>query len=211
MENNTASLIKNRYVEHILTHGTEPHSVYQLAQEVGIEETEFYNYFSSLAQIEQVVWADFFQQTLEKIQQEEVYEQYSVREKILALNFTLIETLKSKRSLVAYSMRNLGRFSLDMSAWQEFKKMFTAYLSQLLADGIYSNEINNRPFLTDYYGYLLWFQMVATLRFWIVDSSNAFEHTDVFIEKSVNLAFDLLGRNIVDASVDFAKFIWTHR
>jgi hypothetical protein len=35
-----------------------------------------------------------------------------------------------------------------------------------------------------------------------------FEKTDAAIEKSVNLAFDLIGKGILDNALDFGKFLY---
>ena len=37
-----------------------------------------------------------------------------------------------------------------------------------------------------------WFQLLLTMKFWLEDTSESFEKTDIFIEKSINTSFDLL-------------------
>jgi hypothetical protein len=46
------------------------------------------------------------------------------------------------------------------------------------------------------------------LQFWAHDESANFEKTDAAIEKSVNLAFDLIGKGILDNALDFGKFLY---
>jgi len=46
------------------------------------------------------------------------------------------------------------------------------------------------------------------LVFWKEDESPGFEKTDAAVEKSVNLAFDLIGKGAVDSFIDFAKFLY---
>ena len=46
------------------------------------------------------------------------------------------------------------------------------------------------------------------LMFWIKDESAEFEKTDEAIEKSVNLAFDLMGKGVVDNVFEFGKFLY---
>jgi hypothetical protein len=43
------------------------------------------------------------------------------------------------------------------------------------------------------------------------DTSNAFEKTDAAIEKSVNLAMDLMGKSPLDAALDFGKFLFQNK
>ena len=47
--------------------------------------------------------------------------------------------------------------------------------------------------------------------FWKEDNSPGFEKTDAAIEKSVNLAFDLIGKGAVDSAIDFAKFMYQNK
>jgi ubiquinone biosynthesis protein COQ9 len=49
---------------------------------------------------------------------------------------------------------------------------------------------------------------MATLKFWMDDTSPSFEKTDIFIEKAVNASFDLMEMKPIKHLVDFAKFIW---
>ena len=50
--------------------------------------------------------------------------------------------------------------------------------------------------------------MSFLLLFWRDDDSAGFEKTDAFVEKSVNLAFDLIGKGALDSAIDFAKFLY---
>jgi hypothetical protein len=49
------------------------------------------------------------------------------------------------------------------------------------------------------------------LTFWLNDNSKGFEKTDESIERSVNLAFDLMGKSALDAALDFGKFLFQNR
>jgi hypothetical protein len=49
------------------------------------------------------------------------------------------------------------------------------------------------------------------LLFWKEDDSAGFEKTDAAVEKSVNLAFDLIGKGAVDSAIDFAKFLYQNK
>jgi hypothetical protein len=50
--------------------------------------------------------------------------------------------------------------------------------------------------------------MHFVLMFWVKDESAEFEKTDEAIEKSVNLAFDLMGKGVVDNVFEFGKFLF---
>jgi hypothetical protein len=75
-------------------------------------------------------------------------------------------------------------------------------------DGKTRGEVAARPYLDKQYPALFWFHLGFVLLFWKDDDSAGFEKTDAAVEKSVNLAFDLIGKGALDTAIDFAKFIY---
>ena len=49
------------------------------------------------------------------------------------------------------------------------------------------------------------------LKFWLEDTSESFEKTDVFIEKSINTSFDLLDTKALKSMLDLGKFIFKEK
>ena len=45
------------------------------------------------------------------------------------------------------------------------------------------------------------------MKFWIDDTSTAFEKTDIFIEKAINTSFDLIDIKPVKSLIDLGKFL----
>ena len=74
-----------------------------------------------------------------------------------------------------------------------------------------NGEIATRPVLDKRYPQLFWLHLGFILIFWKEDSSAGFEKTDAAIEKSVNLAFDLIGKGAVDTAIDFGKFLYQNK
>lgn len=91
---------------------------------------------------------------------------------------------------------------------KKFREVYKEFSMELINEGVSTNEIVNRPYLTDSYHEGLWGQLLFLLHFWMKDDSIGFEKTDAAIEKSVNLSLDLLGKGVVDSMVDFAKFMF---
>jgi hypothetical protein len=56
-----------------------------------------------------------------------------------------------------------------------------------------------------------WMQMLLVLKFWMDDTSPAFEKTDLFIEKSLNAGFDVLNLFNQQNILDLGKFIWKEK
>jgi hypothetical protein len=55
-----------------------------------------------------------------------------------------------------------------------------------------------------------WVQFLFTLKFWMEDGSAALRKTDIYIEKSVKLSFDLMNITI-NSLIDFGKFIFKEK
>ena len=73
-----------------------------------------------------------------------------------------------------------------------FKESFKEWITSVLNEGKSSGEIAKRPYLDQRYDMIFWMHFVFVLQFWVHDESIGFEKTDAAIEKSVNLAFDLI-------------------
>jgi hypothetical protein len=56
-----------------------------------------------------------------------------------------------------------------------------------------------------------WIQFLLTIKFWLEDESPAFEKTDIYIEKSVKLSFELMNIAPLDSLIDFGKFLFKEK
>lgn len=200
------------YISHVLEHGSEPKSIFKFTQEMKMKEGDFYSYFTSFEGIKSAIWSQILDETLNQLKEQEVYPEYSSREKFLGFLFTWIEVLKNHRSflLVLYQKQSsrLGMIPTELKA---FRKEFLEYSSEILKEGEESQEITKRPILSDRYGEALWVQVLFVFKYWMEDQSPRFEKTDAAIEKSVNLAFDLMGQSALDRFLDFAKFLYQNK
>ncbi len=89
-----------------------------------------------------------------------------------------------------------------------FKTSFESFFESIADEGKGKGEVASRPVIDRRYPRLFWLHMGFILLFWKSDDSPDFEKTDAAVEKSVNLAFDLIGKGAVDSAIDFAKFIY---
>ena len=215
---------RKAYTEYVLENGKQPPSVFQFAKKLKVTESDFYTQYTSFDAIEADIWLAFFNDAKATVEADETYQGYSVREKLLAFYYTWIELLKAQRSFVVYSYGRLraegrgpgaGRLTRGQKAnsqtLQPFKEVFFDYARDLLAEGRESKEVEPRPFVTDRYPNALWGQTLYLLDFWVRDVSKNFEKTDSAIEKSVNTAFDLIGRSPLDTLFDFARFMYQNK
>ncbi len=101
----TIESIQKAYIDFVLTEGEQPKSVYIFAKKNKITEEEFYRFFGSFDAIEQNTWTGFAVKTIVEIKNQEVWTQYTAREKALSFFYSFFELLKSNRSFVVYSIK----------------------------------------------------------------------------------------------------------
>lgn len=202
--------ILKAYRRALLTDGKQPSSVFVFCQSLGLSEDDFYQYFGSFDAIDKEIWKGYLATVSGRLKKDTNYASFSIREKILAFYFTLTEVLKSDRSFVLLTLKDWKNPAMPPSFMKAFKKEFDSWLEPVLLEGKQSGEIARRPMLDNQYVSLFWLHLLFVLQFWSKDDSAGFEKTDAAIEKSVNLAFDLIGKGVLDNALDFGKFLFQH-
>ncbi|HEY8938160.1 MAG TPA: TetR family transcriptional regulator C-terminal domain-containing protein [Cyclobacteriaceae bacterium] len=200
--------IVSAYKEHILLQGSKPVSIYKFCLDLGIKEDDFYNYFGSFEGLENHIWKSFVDDTIARLNSDKTFSSFTARERILAFYYTLFEELKGNRSYILVQLSAHKKLELPPSFLKGFKASYEAFIGSILTEGKSQGEVANRPYLDKRYPQLFWFHISFILLFWKEDSSAGFESTDAAIEKSINLAFDLIGKGAVDSAIDLAKFLY---
>jgi hypothetical protein len=196
------------YVEFVLGHGVRPPSVYKFCQDLGINEEEFYNHVGSFSGLEKLIWKGYIDRVIGRLLGDNDFQRFTVREKVLTFYFSLLEELKQHRSYVLFQLENSRKLEIVPDHITSFKSSFESFFDTILQEGKSTGEVANRPILDKRYPQLFWLHMGFILMFWKEDNSAGFEKTDAAVEKSVNLAFDLIGKGAVDSAIDFAKFMY---
>jgi hypothetical protein len=203
----TSESIQKAYIDYVLTQGEQPKSVYLFAKKNKMAEEEFYKFFGSFNAIEQNIWAGIATKTLTEINGQEVWGQYSSREKALSFFYSFFELLKSSRSFAVYSVKKQPRGFATPMVFERLKEHFENFADEIIKEGLESSELSDRKFFSKKYKDALWVQFVFVLNFWINDNSTGFEKTDEAIEKGVNVTFDLFQRSPIDNLFEYGKFL----
>jgi hypothetical protein len=203
----TIESIQKAYIDYVLTEGAEPKSVYIFAKKNKMTEAEFYNYFGSFKALEQNIWADAAKKTLTEIKGQEVWAEYTSREKALSFFYAFFELLKQQRSFAVYSVNKQPRTISTPPVFAELQEIFENFSNEILNEGLESGELSDRKFFSKRYKDALWVQLGFVLHFWINDNSTGFEKTDEAIEKGINVTFDLFQRSPIDNLFEYGKFL----
>jgi AcrR family transcriptional regulator len=204
----SADKITSAYRNYVLTEGKQPASVFKFCKDQGFKEAEFYQYFGSFEALEKAIWKNFVDDTRSKMVADASYSTFTTREKILTFYFMLAEALKTDRSFVLHQLKSWKKPGMVPAFLKGFKASFDEWINSVLNEGKASGEIAKRPYLDERYDVLFWLHLMFILQFWSHDESANFEKTDAAIEKSVNLAFDLIGKGVLDNALDFGKFLY---
>jgi hypothetical protein len=203
----TIDSIQSAYIDYVLTEGHEPKSVYLFAKNNQMSEEEFYRFYGSFEALEQNIWSEFARKTVTEIKGQEVWAQYSAREKALSFFYSFFELLKGSRSFAIYSLKKQPRTLTTPKVLDNMKVIFESFAEEILRDGLETGELTDRKFFTGKYKNALWMQLGFVLKFWVNDNSAGFEKTDEAIEKGINVTFDLFQRSPIDNLLDYGKFL----
>lgn len=203
----SAASIKKAYIDFVLTHDEKPKSVYSFTKKLKITEADFYTFYASFESIEKTIWVELLSETISEIEKQELWAQYSSRDKMLSFFYSYVELLKGNRSFVAYSLKNNKKKLGTPEILSGVKPIFENFAEEIINEGLESGELADRKFLSKRYKDALWIQYAFILNFWLDDDSAGFEKTDEAIEKGIQVTFDLFQRSPIDNLFEYGKFL----
>lgn len=203
----TAEQIKKAYIDFVLTNDEQPKSVYSFVKKLKITEAEFYTFYASFESIEKMIWVELTTETIATLQEQEVWDEYSSRDKILAFFYSYVEVIKKQRSFVIYSLSKHQNRLATPTVLSGVKPIFEHFAETIINEGLDSGELADRKFLSKRYKDAVWLQFAFIVNFWINDDSEDFEKTDEAIEKGINVTFDLFQRSPIDNLFEYGKFL----
>ena len=206
----TQEKIIREYIKYLLDNKKQPSSIPSFVDSLKLKESTFNTYFKSFDHLEKSFWKYLFEEVKENIQSQDVYQSYSINEKLLAFYYSWVEQLKDYRSYAKYISGQERIYELYPAQLDLFKEEFQNFVGELIEEGLVTEEIAKRQLISDKYKYLLWAQPVSIFKFWVKDESENCEDTDALIEKTVNFSFDLMRSNSLDSFFDLAKFHIQH-
>src|SRR6185437_5025670 len=141
--------IREAYIKYWLENGKKPVSVYLFCQQLGLRESDFYDKFASFGAVEKDIWLSFFDDTVVKLKDDEVYRGYSVREKLLAFYFLWVQQLRENRSFILLQRERFLLPGSHLEKLESFRHAFYEYIRDLIKEGYQSGEIKERKFISD--------------------------------------------------------------
>lgn len=200
--------IISAYMTYVLEYEKVPKSIYKFCKENEIEEEKFYSVFGSVEGIQKAIWTVFFRNTIDLIEKNKEYNNFSNKEKMLTFLFSFFELLNLNRSYVLFTLNEKDHMLKNLAQLKDLRKNIKDFATELIEDANAdkSNKLSkHNPSL---FSEGAWLQFIFLLNFWKEDNSAGFEKTDMAIEKSINTIFDVFDNTPLDSIMDFGKFLF---
>jgi hypothetical protein len=207
----TKDKIVSMYMDYVLDNSEKPKSVYHFTKINNFTETEFYSFFGTIESIEKEIFKMFLDKTVELLNKNTDYKNYDMKSKMLSFYFTFFEILTANRSYVVLILKEDNNQLKKLSQLSGLRSSFKKYITEIISDDYRIQQEKFQNFQEKAIQETSWIQLLLTLKFWLDDSSPAFEKTDIYIEKSVKATFELMNIAPLESLIDFGKFIFKEK
>ena len=204
----TEDVIIGMYMDYVLEHETVPKSIYKFCKVHDIEESDFYKYFGSVTGIQKAVWNKFYTNTEALLLKNKEYDSFSNKDKMLSFFYTFFEMLTLNRSYVLFTLREDAGMMKNMKQLKGLRGHIKDFATDLIDDGNAEKNSKIAQHNPTIYSEGAWLQFLFVLKFWMKDTSPAFEKTDVMIEKSITTIFDVFDNTPLENIIDLGKFLY---
>jgi hypothetical protein len=195
----TKDKIVSMYMHYRLENSKKPKSVYQFVKSNNIES------------IEKEIFKLFFDKTIALIHKDSNYKNYDMKSKLLSFYFTFFEILTANRSYVVMSLDEHQNQLKNLMQLNSFRRGFKTFIAEIYTSEIKIENEKLQNLQKTTVQESAWIQLLITLKFWLDDESASFEKTDIFIEKSVKLSFELMNMTPIESLIDFGKFLFKEK
>lgn len=198
--------IKDAYLHELRSEGRPPVSVYRLCQSLGISEREFFGEYATLEAVERQWWRGVMDRVIQSVESGPEWQEFTARQRMLAFMFGFTEASLDHRSLLLLRLGHVLPVK-PVAEWAGLEERYEEFVKGILLHGRSRGEIMARGPLSETYPKVLRLLLRSVVAFNLKDESHKFERTDAFIEKSVTVLFDLMGRQALDSGFDLMRFL----
>jgi hypothetical protein len=199
------------YMEYVVEHQSKPDSVEDFCQIHQFDDDIFYEHFTSFKDLEKTIYNVLFETSLVTLKQTPEYHSFSKKDKLLSLYYTFFENLALNQDFVKLNLKGFENQLKALSLFSRFKRSFTGFIDELDLETISLNVETIETIQKKTIKESAWIQLLFTMKFWLDDSSQDFEKTDIFIEKSINTSMELIDTKSLHNIIDFAKFLYKEK
>lgn len=197
--------LEQKYWHYLLTEGCRPKSVYAFTHSIEQEEGVFYQHYATFEALESTYWKRTVDETIEVLEADEDYASYPADQKLLAFYFTYFTHVQKHRSRLTEYFPKSG--IATVKTLHGMRESFRAFAKSIIDQGVEEGIFADRKKLLEYYDRGMFEHFRVMIVFYIKDTSEDFQDTDAFIEKSVKFAIDGAASGVLESGLDFARFM----
>ncbi|WP_452226686.1 TetR family transcriptional regulator C-terminal domain-containing protein [Lacinutrix cladophorae] len=206
-----ASEILTMYMDYVVEHRNKPDSITDFTQLHGFSEELFLTHFTSFKDLEKDIYLLLFDNSLAILKQTPEYVSFTKKDKLLSLYYTFFENLSLNQEFLKINLKGFENQLKALSRFSRFKRSFLKFVEELDLETLHLNVDTIENIQKKTIKESSWIQLLFTMKFWLDDTSEAFEKTDIFIEKSINTSFELLNTKSLNNIIDLAKFLYKEK
>jgi hypothetical protein len=199
------------YMDYVVEHNCKPNSIEDFAQVHQFDDVVFYNYFKSFKELEKTIYNVLFENSLVILKQSPEYYSFSKKDKLLSLYFTYFGNLTLNRAYIEITLKGLENQLKALSVFSKFRRSFLSFIDELDIEIFNLNIDSIENIQKKSIKESAWIQFLFTMKFWLDDTSESYEKTDIFIEKSIHTSFELLETKSLHNIIDLAKFLYQEK
>jgi hypothetical protein len=199
------------YMNYVVEHQCKPDTVEDFVQLHQFDEVLFYEHFASFKDLEKAIYNVLFENSVVILKESPEYHSFSKKDKVLSLYYTFFENLGLNQEFVKLSLKGFENQLKALSVFSLFKLSFTNFIDELNLETINLNIDSIETIQKKTIKESAWVQMLFTMKFWLDDTSDGFEKTDIFIEKSISTSIELLDTKSLYNIIDLAKFLYKEK
>jgi hypothetical protein len=207
----TASEIISLYMDYVVVHESKPDSVEEFAELHQFDDVIFYNHFASFKELEKTIYKVLFENSLVILKQTPEYQSFSKKDKLLSLYYTFFENLALNQDYIKQSLKGFENQLKALSVFSLLRTSFMGFIDELHLEILNLNVEGIENIQKKTIAETAWIQLLFTMKFWLDDTSEAFEKTDIFIEKSINTSMELIDTKSLHNIIDLAKFLYKEK
>jgi hypothetical protein len=198
--------IEAAYLHELKAEGRPPVSIFKLCQSLSVSERDFFSQYASLDAVENHWWRGMMGQVIVSVESGPEWQGFSARHRLLAFLYAFTTAALDHRSLLLLRLGHAGPLT-SVPQWSALEAHFDEFAKSLMMHGRQQGEIVARGPISAAYPRALRLLLRSVVAFNLRDDSPQFERTDAFIEKSVAVLFDLMGRQVLDSGFDLFRFL----
>ena len=198
-------------MDYVVEHHSKPESVADFTEIYHFTDELFYTHFTSFKDLEKDIYLLLFENSIAILKQTPEYITFTKKDKLLSLYYTFFENLSLNQEFIKINLKGFENQLKALAIFSRFKRSFLAFIDELDLETFNLNVETIENIQKKTIKESFWIQLLFTMKFWLDDTSEAFEKTDIFIEKSLNTSFELLDTRSLHNIIDLAKFLYKEK